>query len=252
MRPVERGSIPQVEGIDKTVTDYKVWRQDLLDRIGNYCSYCNMVLNDSPQVEHIVPKNPQVGQPAGALLAWDNMLLACGPCDRAKSNNPNSAVTHYIPDYHNTHLAFDYIVIDHPNKSNQKACIPIPKITNNNYQQSKARNTIDLCKLDDLRINLRATDLRWKYRFEAWHSANLIWRTSWNNWTGKVDDFITLLVDAAKAKGFFSVWFEAFNDIPNIKNALIIGFLGTDQNSFQSAPPFDAIPRNPTDPIDTT
>ncbi len=251
MRPVDRGNTPQVARANKTVADYKDWRQDLLDRIGNYCSYCNMVLNDSPQVEHVVLKNPQAGQPAGALLAWDNMLLACGPCNRAKSNNPNSTATHYIPDFHNTHLVFDYIVIDHPKKSNQKACIPIPKNTINNNQQAKARNTIDLCKLDKLTMNPRATDLRWKYRFEAWHSANLIWRISWNNWTGNTDDFIPLLVDAATAKGFFSVWFEAFNDIPNVKKALINGFTGTSLNAFQNVSPYDPTPRNPTNPIDT-
>lgn len=251
MRPIERGIIPQVNQTNKTVSDYKDWRQDLLDRIGNYCAYCNMVLNDSPQVEHVVPKNPQVGDEAGELLDWNNMLLACGPCNRAKSNKPNSALTHYIPDIHNTHLAFDYCVIDHPKKINQKACIPIPKLGNSNIQQTKARKTIDLCKLDDLTFNLRATDLRWKYRFEAWHSAHYIWRKSWNNWNGNVDDFISLLVDAATAKGFFSIWFEAFKDIPNIKIALIIGFLGTDQNSFQNSSPFDPISRNPLDTIDT-
>jgi len=113
MRPVERGGIPQENGVNKVVRDYKDWRQDLIDRIGNYCSYCNMTLNDSPQVEHVTPKNPRPGQVAGALLDWNNMLLACGPCNRAKGNQPNSNQTHYIPDYHNTHLAFEYVIIDH-------------------------------------------------------------------------------------------------------------------------------------------
>src|SRR5690606_24842339 len=104
MRPVTKGGIPQINGTDKTVSDYKDWRQDLIDRIGNFCSYCNMVLNDSPQVEHVAPKSTN---PALALV-WSNMLLACGPCNRAKSNLPYDLSTHYIPDYHNTHLAFDY------------------------------------------------------------------------------------------------------------------------------------------------
>ncbi len=252
MRPVDRGDVPQIVGKDKSVSNYKDWRQDLLDRIGNYCSYCNMVLNDSPQVEHVVPKNPQAGQPAGALLAWDNMLLACGPCNRAKSNHPHSATTHYFPDANNTDLIFDYIVINHPRKSNQKACVPIPKSTLNTNQKVKAQNTIDLCKLDKLTIIPSATDLRWKYRFEAWHSANLIWKNQWDNWGNKQpNDFIPLLVDAAKAKGFFSIWFEAFNDVPEAKKALIIGFIGTDPTSYQNISPFDAQPRNPTDPTDT-
>lgn len=254
MRPVERGNIPQIAGADKTVTDYKDWRQDLLDRIGNYCSYCNMVLNDSPQVEHVVPKKPQAGQPAGALLAWDNMLLACGTCNRAKGNHPNSTATHYIPDTNNTHLIFDYVVrfINNPKKGTQAVCIPIPKSTLNGNQQTKAQNTIDLCKLNALTVNPRATDLRWKYRFEAWHSANLIWKKQWDDWGNKrPNDFIPLLIDAATSRGFFSIWFEAFNDIPEAKNALINGFVGTDSTSFQNVSPFDPQPRNLNNPIDT-
>lgn len=253
MRPVEKGNTPQIAGVDKSVSDYKDWRQDLLDRIGNYCSYCNIVLNDSPQVEHVVPKKPQVGQPAGALLAWDNMLLACGACNRAKSNKPISTTTHYIPDTNNTHLIFDYVVryINHPKTGTQVVCIPIPKSTLNTHQQSKAQNTIDLCKLDVLSIQSKATDLRWKYRFEAWHSANLIWRKNWDGWGNKrANDFISLLIDAAKSKGFFSIWFEAFNDVPDAKSALVNGFIGTDRTSFQKVTPFNAQPRNPENSID--
>jgi len=254
MRPIERGNIPQATGVDKTVTDYKDWRQDLLERIGNYCSYCNMVLNDSPQVEHVIPKNPQEGQPTGALLAWDNMLLACGACNRAKDNKPHTSTTHYIPDTNNTHLIFDYVVrfIHHSKKGTQVVCIPIPKNTLNADQQTKAQNTIDLCQLNALTVNPRATDLRWKYRFEAWQSANLIWRKSWDSWGNvKPNDFIPLLIDAATSKGFFSIWFEAFNDIPEAKIALINGFLGTASASFQNIPPYNPIPRNPADTTDT-
>lgn len=242
MRPVNRGLTPQINGVDKTVTDYKDWRQDLLDTIGNYCCYCNMVLNDSPQVEHVTPKNPQPGQTAGALLSWGNMLLGCGPCNRAKGNNPNSNVTHYLPDFCNTHMAFDYVILDHPKKKNQKACLPVPNAGINNV---KAQNTINLCKLDSLVSNPRATDLRWKYRFEAWYSANSIWRENWDKWgSTKALEFSVLLVDVAKAKGFFSIWFQAFADVPIIKSALIDGFLGTNKSFFQAADPFNPLPTN--------
>jgi hypothetical protein len=232
MRPVERGAIPQIGGVNKIVSDYKDWRFDLLGRIGNYCSYCNMPLNDSPQVEHVTPKNPQPGQPAGALLDWNNMLLACGPCNRAKGNKPNNTSSHYIPDHHNTHLAFDYIVIDHPTEKKTKACITIPK-KDANIDAFKAQNTINLCELAALVTNKRATDLRWKYRFEAWHSANVIWRPEWDDWGhNRPIEFARLLVNAATGKGFFSIWFQAFQDIPLIKQELMTGFLGTHIDSF--------------------
>jgi len=185
MRPVFRGPIPKKEnGEDKIVSDYKDWRYDLINRIGNYCSYCNMVLNDSPQVEHVTPKNPQPGQAIGALLAWDNMVLACGPCNRAKSNNPCDTNTHYLPDFHNTHLVFESTVVVF---GNQKACVVAPRNNLTPTQQAKAEATISLCALDKVLLNPRATDLRWKYRFETLEIAKT-WREEWNSWGYKIPD----------------------------------------------------------------
>jgi uncharacterized protein (TIGR02646 family) len=242
MRPIERGPTPQVNGTDKTVADYKDWRQDLLDRIGNYCSYCNMVLNDSPQVEHVSPKstNPAL------RLSWHNMVLACGPCNRAKSDSANDPSTHYMPDHHNTHLAFDYLVINHPTKRNQKACVVAQK-AEARVDQQKARNTIALCKLDALTYNRRATDLRWKYRFEAVLAAAQ-WKEGWDSF-GHANEqkFISLLMTAATGKGFFSVWFNVFENVPAVKQALITNFLGTDLRSFDSLDNFRPVPRNAGD-----
>ncbi len=234
MRPIQRGTTPKIGNIDKSVSDYKDWRQDLIDRIGNYCSYCNMTLNDSPQVEHVVPKNPQPNQTAGSMLSWDNMLLACGPCNRAKSNHPVSNTTHYLPDYHNTHLVFDFIIIDHPTKQNQKACIPFVN-TQPFVDPVKARSTMDLFKLDKVVSNKRATDLRWKYRYEAYLSAQL-WKRNWESWGyGKANEFIPLLVDCIASKGFFSIWFNSFFDVPQIKQAIISAFKGTNKNCFDKS-----------------
>lgn len=237
MRPVVRGAVPQINGVNKTVADYKDWRMDLIDRIGNYCSYCNMVLNDSPQVEHVSPKAPN----PGLLLVWDNMLLACGPCNRAKSDDPYAVATHYIPDYHNTHLAFTYQVVAHPTKKNQPACIVIPRI-DPAVSQQKAADTIQLCKLAQLTYNKRATDLRWKYRYEALVTAQL-WRTNWNNWGNAVAEFIGLLITAAQGKGFFSIWFDIFHDVPSVKSALINAFPNTHAASFDAMNGFNPVVR---------
>lgn len=238
MRPVVRGAVPLIAGVAKTVSDYKDWRLDLLERIGNYCSYCNMVLNDSPQVEHVSPKAPN----PGLTLLWDNMLLACGPCNRTKSDDPYDITTHYIPDYHNTHLAFSYKVIDHPRKKNQKACIIIPR-NNPAVNAVKAQATIDLCGLDATTYNVRATDLRWKYRYEALVTAQL-WRTDWDNWgSGIGAPFVDLLLTAATGKGFFSIWFDVFRDVRDIKIALIQEFENTHAPSFDPGSDFDPIVR---------
>lgn len=225
MRPIFKGDIPKVNGVDKVVSDYKDWRQDLLDRIGNHCCYCNMVLNDSPQVEHVFPKSVH----PTLRLAWNNMLLACGPCNRAKSNLPYDKHTHYIPDYHNTHLAFDYVVVPHPTKQNQMACITVPKANVN-----KATATIDLFKLDAVTSNPRATDLRWKYRYEAFISANL-WYQNWLKWGYKVPyDFIELLKTIVRATGFFSIWFNVFDQVAEVKKGIIDSVPGTHSASFDS------------------
>ena len=65
-----------------------------------------MPLNHSLQVEHVVPKNSPAGYIVGDALAWDNMLLACGPCNTAKSNKPVDFVTYYFPEEHNILLPF--------------------------------------------------------------------------------------------------------------------------------------------------
>lgn len=244
MRPIFRGDTPTDEaGHPKKVADYKDWRADLLSRIGNYCSYCNMVLNDSPQVEHVVPKNPQPEQPPGALLAWENMVLACGPCNRAKSNNPCGPDTHYLPDFHNTLMAFESKVVLYRNR---KACIIIVKQGLTVAQNAKAQRTIKLCQLDNILINRRATDLRWKYRFEALEIAKY-WRKEWDEWGKNIPAFIQLLQTVAAAKGFFLVWYETFADTPAVIKALIEGFPNTELACFDSQQGFKLKPRNVTD-----
>ena len=78
MRPIDKGPVPlRDDGTPKVVNNYKDWRRDLLKRIGPYCCYCNIPLYDSPQVEHVIAQDID---PAKAN-DWDNMLLACGPCN---------------------------------------------------------------------------------------------------------------------------------------------------------------------------
>ncbi len=244
MRPISRGTTPRdANGNNKAVSDYKDWRQDLIDRIGNYCSYCNMVLNDSPQVEHVIAQSLD---PA-IRLDWNNMVLGCGPCNRAKSSTQCPPATHFLPDFHNTHLAFDYIIINHPKRKNQKACIPVPMP--GLQQPEKARNTIALCRLDALTSNPRATHLRWKYHYDVCITAKK-WLQAWDDtFSAAVESdkllFFDLLKTAVLPTGFFSIWFEIFNDVIEVKQALVDWFPNTDSASFDTA--FNPQPRNLAD-----
>ncbi len=240
MRAINKGSVPLVNGIPKKVSDYKDWRQDLIDRIGNYCCYCNMRLNDSPQVEHVVPKNPQPGHAAGSMLDWDNMLLGCGPCNRAKSNNPVSSATHYLPDVANTHLVFDYVVRNHPTKPNAVGCVPVVSV-GPNVDSTKAVNTIKLCGLDKISVNARATDLRWQYRYEALLWAK-VWKKQWDDWGyNNSNGFIDLLIIQIQAIGFFSIWLRTFENDQAVLEAIVSRISGNnlscyDNRTFASIP----------------
>jgi hypothetical protein len=147
-------------------------------------------------------------------------------------------------------LVFEYFVVSILTNREQKAGLVRAFSTLGFDQLNKANNTISLLGLNTIKVNPRATDLRWKYRAEAWFSANEVWRTAWNNGLISVSDFTPLLLDAAKSKGFFSIWFKAFDDVPQIKIALINGFKGTDSNSFENVEPFNPKNRNPENVVD--
>lgn len=75
-------------------------------RLGSYCSYCGMKLDNAPEVEHVASKSTD---PA-LITNWDNLLLACKACNPRKSNTVTSInKNEYLwPDQDNTALAFCY------------------------------------------------------------------------------------------------------------------------------------------------
>lgn len=242
MRPVERGPAPVLaNGSPKTVRDYKDWRFDLINRLGKYCSYCNMPLHDSPQVEHVAPKSSV----PSLALSWANMLLACGPCNSIKNASPCSTTTHFLPDYHNTHLAFTHAVRPHRKLPGNQAAIVVPHPSLSSSQLQKATATITLCDLTRVEQTAqqlrRASDLRWLYRFEAIELA-VRYRNGWNTLAPSfAGQFLVCLRDIALAIGFFSIWFEAFYDVPKVKQMLVNAFPNT-ANCF-SFPDFNPIVR---------
>lgn len=103
MRPVLRGDTPtDEEGRAIEYGDYKDARDDLIDRMGDYCSYCEVALHSQVDVEHVQPKslNPELE------LEWKNFLLACGNCNSIKGNKEVELSDYYWPDQDNTLRAF--------------------------------------------------------------------------------------------------------------------------------------------------
>jgi hypothetical protein len=187
-----------------------------------------MRLNDSPQVEHVVAQDIDPSK----ALDWDNLLLACGPCNRTKTNKPCPPSSHYLPQFHNTHLAFEYSAVMPNTDLEPGAAFVFAKTTG--IDPGKAKNTINLCALnrDTTRVEDQATDLRWKYRYEAIAIAK-IWRNSLEEMTGSgLEQFVDLLQTVVEMTGFWSIWFNTFEDIQEVRKMLVQKIPGTDPNSF--------------------
>ena len=57
MRPVERGPRPKTKDeVDLQFAEYGDAQEPLMERIGEFCSYCERYLGHSQHVEHIRPK----------------------------------------------------------------------------------------------------------------------------------------------------------------------------------------------------
>ncbi len=240
MRPVAKGPVPKdVNGQDRTVSHYRDWRSDLIQRLGAYCCYCEEPLHFSPQVEHVSPQSLSTTDP----LQWDNLLLACGPCNNAKNDEDCVPGTHFLPNAHNTLLAFQAADAAAP-PPYQVACVIEPAAALSTAQTQKARTTIAMCKLDSVLVNARATDMRWHYRWEARKSIQLA-RDRWNKAlayfppdAAAIEDVVT----RARCTGFFSLWYDAFADVPDVLRGLIdttafpdTAFPGTAQDCFDAS-----------------
>lgn len=251
MRPLNKGNVPTDSGGNPIVpTDYKNWRKALIDRIGYYCVYCNQPLSHSLQVEHVIPQNPQPGYVAGDPLAWDNMLLACGPCNNAKSNNPVDVNTYYLPEVHNTHLPFSItpsINIEH--------AIVVAKAGLSNQQTQKAERTILLLELDNIDERDNIVDIRSIRRKDAIAAVNAN-KEQFDE--ARLSPTFNLVLAAqrvalqAKVTGFFSLWYDAFVNEPEVMRCLIDVniIVGTAQNCFDAANNYQPIPRNIGNAID--
>jgi uncharacterized protein (TIGR02646 family) len=249
MRPIDKGPCPQVNGSNKTVTEYAQWRNDLIERIGAYCVYCNMPITHSLQVEHVVPKVPQAGQPQGGLVDWNNVLLACGPCNRSKSNNPSDRQLHYLLEFHNTLIPF--VAENNPNSPKELTFGVNSNL--NDTQQKKAAKTIRLLKLDNVDNRDKIVDLRSKIRAKEYDRVCIarqtleLFKTNPNYNEEEAGKLV-----ARYATGFFFLWFKEFENEPSVIKWLIHPeyFPGVAQNCFDPNNEYSLLPRNPNDNID--
>lgn len=210
MRPVEKGTAPQ------KYSDYQDAREDLADRIDWCCSYCEMRVYNSINVEHVIPLSK-----GGAKLDWENFLLSCSHCNGKsnKSDKNSSRVGYYWPDIDNTINAFQYLPTPR---------IIEPKAGLTKTQKDKAQKTIDLLGLDKFPgkegKEPTKSDKRWIAISEAWEKAT----KSLNNWKKRQSkEVLEMIVECAHSDGHYSIWYEVFKDYEQVKTALASTFKGT-------------------------
>lgn len=220
MRPVNRGEWPR-DADEKKIpfAKYSAARDELIRRIGDYCSYCEVCLHGSIAVEHVRPKQPQ---PA-LEREWTNFLLACDICNSIKGPNDVELADYFWPDSDNTARAFDYD-LDQP---------PRIAIGLNLALRPIAGRTLALTGLDRFPGHPRYSDRdrRWLKRREAWGVALNARRNLALNDTPQMRENI---VQTVLARGFWSVWFQVFHDDEDMRTRLIDWFPGTATDCFDA------------------
>lgn len=212
MRPVTKGASPYT-----SISDYHEARPYLKERIGLYCSYCGFEISHMPEVEHVAAKSK-----GGDETDWSNLLLGCKYCNTRKGTSVTPAnVQNYLwPDQYNTAVAYSYDTVANIPQVEEAALKAIDP-TCGAYQ--KAKNLFDTVELDH-RPRSKTEDQRFWKRLEVCECAKRS-RQRWDS--NKSAELKDTIVDLALASGFFLVWMTIFKDEPDILNALIRAFPGT-------------------------
>jgi 5-methylcytosine-specific restriction endonuclease McrA len=217
MRPVHRGDHPKIEGKDELVvfTVYNHARPDLIKRLGDYCSFCELYL-PNPDVEHIRHKNNN----PSLERQWDNFLLSCTSCNSTKGIHIDTEADverHLWPDRHSTFCAFLYGadgVVEVAGGADPKA--------------EATALLVGLCKRPGHGLTadqiLRGSDRRWEKRREAWQEAVEALKD-----LAKADSPAVrrLILQSARSRGFFSVWLTVFRNDRTMVADLCASFPGT-------------------------
>jgi hypothetical protein len=222
MRPVVRGQVPEAGGIPRVYAKYGHARDDLIKRLGAYCSYCEAHIPIGSAVEHVQPKQGKAGHPELELV-WDNFLLGCVHCNSTKGYKPVVLSDLFWPDRDNTFRAFKYEVDRAPQVADGLT----------SPQRDMAESTLQLTGLDREpgHPKLRKDDRRWVIRNEVWGIA----RDSFDNLQKKdCEEMRQEIVKNAQGRGFWSVWMTVFAKDRDMIRRFIASFKGTAKDCFNA------------------
>jgi uncharacterized protein (TIGR02646 family) len=220
MRPIERGQCPVDEdGNNKEYSTYMHARSDLINKLGEYCSYCEMHLDSSLAVEHKLCKdmNPHLER------NWENFLLSCINCNSTKGKININLSEYYWPDTDNTFRAFDYI---------DGGIIQVSESLSPTEKEI-ATNTLILTGLNKGpgTNNPKASDRRWLNRLVAWDKAKRAFGRLQQNNNKSMREQIT---ETAISNGYWSIWMTVFKNDKDMLNRFISSFPGTAMNCFDT------------------
>lgn len=218
MRPVDKGKSPY-----EMISKYQDALPYLEEKIGKYCSYCEMPIKHVPEVEHIVSKSK-----GGELTAWSNLNLGCKYCNSRKlaEITPYNKNNYLWPDKDNTAIAYSYTNgFPMVNKD------VLNELDTTGACYKKAQNTYTLVNLGNI-PKMGEKDKRFSERNAIYYKA----LKSLENWQHVKDapeqyqnDMKNQIMMTATGDGFFSVWMTVFEDEPQILLALIESFPGTNR-----------------------
>lgn len=210
------------ETIQETYKPYQNAKPVLTANIGEYCSYCERPASDEAvHIEHIQAKS--ISKYTHLEFSWSNFLLACSRCNGADNKAAQDVILNdiHLPHLQNTLMSIEYGI---------GGLVQVHSSLNQNSKEyQRAKNLIDLVGLDKRpgHNKYKSKDKRWQRRDIAWQKATRYKEKFENN---KTD--IETIIDLAKSKGFFSIWFTVFQNHSEVKLALINAFNGTAKECF--------------------
>jgi len=218
MRPVNKGTVPIDENNnEKVYTAYRQAKDDLISRLDSFCSYCEMNIENQPDIEHVCPKskNPTLE------TDWNNFLLACKTCNIIKDNNNENRDGYIFPDTHNTSFLYLYSINNVEIKN-----------TLDDEVKDVATKTFNLVKLNRKLDTSNRTDDRARARNNSWEKAQEALRDLL-----ELPTHTAMIRQTARScNGFFSMWLQVFQDYPKVKQAILENVKGSriecyDENS---------------------
>ena len=231
MRPIERGTHPVNRQGERVVyREYSEARGTLIERLGEYCSYCEMQLDAGLAVEHMIPKT----QDRNSEKAWDNFLLACPNCNSTKGDQTIVLGDYVWPDRDNTFACLRY----------GPGALVHPAEGLDERTRTRTEKTIELVGLNRIPNDIadalqpdpdgrdKATDRRWRNRHVKWDIAKDRLRDLQEvvekYGEGRAAElFRGSVIGTVTESGYWSIWMTVFADDLKTRQMLIDAFKAT-------------------------